>query len=651
MKHLSKRALAVLLAVLVALSTMVLASVTASAEDDIFKPIDLPPDLDDEDTTETVSETVPVIGDEIFLLGLSDDWTSSEDNRLRLADDGGSTYTAVFELEKGTYEFKIKLGATDIEGGWLGNNGTIKDTTKVTSDMGWKFSGEEDNCKLDASGGKYTFIFNSKENMLVVAYTANADDEPVDGPHPTGIFLLGFDGWTSGDDNEMKNDAKYTGTYRKELQLEKGVYEFKIKRGDTTYSPESGWFGCDTTINDSTTADPNYAWYYFKAEGNNCKLVASGGRYKFVYVPENQSLMIEYKTNDQTESSYIFYYLPDDEFAEGCTYRFNYCSLADEWSTYDFEATSYKLEGKTVYSTSFTTDDNEVKTIQYQVYKDGEWTAQRTLNNVYFDTLSGLLFYGEHGDAGTFVYDVPETETADVSETSTDNNDETETATDASETETVTETATDASETETVTETATDASETETVTESATDASETETVTETASESETVTETQEETETDTAPFVPAKKTTVKLTKTKVKLYLTAVYTIKAKITNASGKTTYKSDDKRIATVTKKGKVKAVKNGTTYITVKNNGVSKKLKVIVKNPSLKKTSASVYKNKTVKIKVNGSGKFVFKSMNSAVATVTSKGVVKGRSRGAAIIKVKANGKILKFKVRVL
>ena len=79
--------------------------------------------------------------------------------------------------------------------------------------------------------------------------------------------------------------------------------------------------------------------------------------------------MIEYKTNDQIESSYIFYYLPDDEFAEGCTYRFNYCSLADEWSTYDFEATSHKLEGKTVYSTSFTTDDNEVKTIQYQVYK------------------------------------------------------------------------------------------------------------------------------------------------------------------------------------------------------------------------------------------------------------------------------------------
>ena len=240
--------------------------------------------------------------------------------------------------------------------------------------------------------------------------------------------------------------------------------------------------------------------------------------------------------------------------------------------------------------------------------------SQRTLNNVYFDTLSGLLFYGEHGDAGTFVYDVPETETADVSETSTDNNDETGTATDASETETVTETATDASETETVTETATDASETETVTE-------------TASESETVTETQEETETDTAPFVPAKKTTVKLTKTKVKLYLTVALTpSRPQITNALGKTTYKSDDKRIATVTKKGKVKAVKKGTTYITVKNNGVSKKLKVIVKNPSLKKTSASVYKNKTVKIKVNGSGKFVFKSMNSAVATVTSKGVVK-------------------------
>ncbi len=154
----------------------------------------------------------------------------------------------------------------------------------------------------------------------------------------------------------------------------------------------------------------------------------------------------------------------------------------------------------------------------------------------------------------------------------------------------------------------------------------------------------------TEPVAKEKKTTVTLSKSSVKLYTKATYTIKATVKNPKGKTAYTSSDKKVATVSASGKIKALKKGTAYITVKNNGVSKKLKLTVKNPSLKKSSAVIGKNKTVKINVKGSGKFTFKSTNKKVAAVSSKGVVRGRSKGKAYIKVKANGKTLKFKVTV-
>ncbi len=48
----------------------------------------------------------------------------------------------------------------------------------------------------------------------------------------------------------------------------------------------------------------------------------------------------------------------------------------------------------------------------------------------------------------------------------------------------------------------------------------------------------------------------------------------------SGKITYKSKNKKIATVTKKGSIKGIKKGSCTITVKCNGVTKKVKVKVK-----------------------------------------------------------------------
>lgn len=91
-----------------------------------------------------------------------------------------------------------------------------------------------------------------------------------------------------------------------------------------------------------------------------------------------------------------------------------------------------------------------------------------------------------------------------------------------------------------------------------------------------------------------------------------------------------------------------------ITAKCGDVTAKYTVNVKNPTLKlsKTSASVKVGKTTKItaKATPSGKVTYKSSNKKVATVSSKGVVKGIKKGTAKITVTCNGVSKTFKVTV-
>ena len=124
--------------------------------------------------------------------------------------------------------------------------------------------------------------------------------------------------------------------------------------------------------------------------------------------------------------------------------------------------------------------------------------------------------------------------------------------------------------------------------------------------------------------------------------------------DVTGKVKFKSSNKKVATVTSKGVVKAKKAGKTTITVKVGNYTKKVVIQVKKPSLKlaKSSATIKKGKTVKIKATAtpSGKVTYKSSNKKVATVTAKGVVKGKKKGTATITVTSNGVSKKFKVKV-
>ena len=125
-------------------------------------------------------------------------------------------------------------------------------------------------------------------------------------------------------------------------------------------------------------------------------------------------------------------------------------------------------------------------------------------------------------------------------------------------------------------------------------------------------------------------------------------------TGLSGTAKFTSSNKKVATVNSKGVVTAKKAGTVKITVQVGKYKKAVTLKVKNASLKlaKAAATIKKGKTTTIKVSAvpSGKVTYTSSNKKVATVTSKGVVKGVKKGTAVITVKCSGMTAKFKVTV-
>ena len=122
----------------------------------------------------------------------------------------------------------------------------------------------------------------------------------------------------------------------------------------------------------------------------------------------------------------------------------------------------------------------------------------------------------------------------------------------------------------------------------------------------------------------------------------------------TGNATFRSSNTKVATVSANGTVKAKKAGKVNITVQVGNYKQVVKITVKKPTMKlvKSSAKLKKGKKVTIKVKAApvSKVTFKSSNKKVATVSSKGGVKAKKKGTAIIIVKCNGITKKFKVTV-
>ncbi len=165
----------------------------------------------------------------------------------------------------------------------------------------------------------------------------------------------------------------------------------------------------------------------------------------------------------------------------------------------------------------------------------------------------------------------------------------------------------------------------------------------------------------------SKNTKGKLTLKKKKITLKKGQKSKIKITSKlNTKVTYKSLNKSVATVSKKGVVTAKKVGKATITVKANGKTKKVKVTVKKTTGKNSSViklgrnfKLSEKKTVLKKGNKltiqaassiSGKVTYRSLNKKIASVSVKGVVKAKKKGKTAIVIKAGKKTIKLKVTV-
>lgn len=151
-------------------------------------------------------------------------------------------------------------------------------------------------------------------------------------------------------------------------------------------------------------------------------------------------------------------------------------------------------------------------------------------------------------------------------------------------------------------------------------------------------------------YLKATSTTVDI-KGKVKV---SVY--KTKPSKASKSVKWKSSNKKVATVSKSGYVTGKKKGTVKITAtskKRKKVKKTIKIKVtnlkaKSVTMSKKSAILFPNDktTLKATVKGSAGFynqgvTWKSSNTSVATVTSKGIVTAKKAGKATITATEKG----------
>jgi hypothetical protein len=149
---------------------------------------------------------------------------------------------------------------------------------------------------------------------------------------------------------------------------------------------------------------------------------------------------------------------------------------------------------------------------------------------------------------------------------------------------------------------------------------------------------------------------VKLDKSKATVEVGKTLTLKPTVSPSAlidKSVTWKSSDKSVATVTKKGKVKGIKAGKATITCISDvtGAKATCKVTVGSVILNKSEVSVKKGKTVTLKATvepsslTDKSVTWESSNTKIATVTTAGKVKGIKAGTATITCTSNATGLK------
>lgn len=153
----------------------------------------------------------------------------------------------------------------------------------------------------------------------------------------------------------------------------------------------------------------------------------------------------------------------------------------------------------------------------------------------------------------------------------------------------------------------------------------------------------------------------KTTPAKVTIYITQqntkqnVYTFQKVTVKATGAKSFKSSNKKIATVSKKGALKLKKAGTVKITFKKGSKKYTVTLKVMKPALKLNASKVTLKKgktyTLKVmKVTPVNPVKFSVKNKKMVSVSSKGVITGKKKGTTYVYAKVNGLKKTIKVTV-
>lgn len=167
----------------------------------------------------------------------------------------GSTY-----LEKGTY--KIKVSANDVA---LGYGKSVTDKTSGSLTMKSTYGAY---VTLTATGGTYTFTFNTKENKLQINHIP-VQNEATNDVHISGDFKLVLN----------DNDGAYVNATGK-VTLAEGAYSFKVYNYGTAYT-------AGVKITDEGSKDLKSTFT------SPVTLIVSGGTYKFTFNKTTGNLTVE----------------------------------------------------------------------------------------------------------------------------------------------------------------------------------------------------------------------------------------------------------------------------------------------------------------------------------------------------------------------
>lgn len=178
--------------------------------------------------------------------------------KLKLTSIGTDKVGGKIALQKGTYTFKI-----DSYGTLLGYSKTFTDTTKgLTFNKKFKSS-----TTLVATGGTYTFQFNTKTNTLVVKYDKNLPND----------YLIG-------DLNTILSPVKGKTIAVGSTYLAAGTYKFKLSAGNVVYGYNK--VINNTTNGNSLSLNSKYSSYL--------TLNATGGTYTFTLNTKTKKLVVGY---------------------------------------------------------------------------------------------------------------------------------------------------------------------------------------------------------------------------------------------------------------------------------------------------------------------------------------------------------------------